>query len=361
LAGREQNRQDKTRICPFCRMEISVFATKCFHCGERVDPPRTDQRHFSMEDLGGRRTTKYAPSESVMAALETFRAELIGDIQSDKEGAAGGQAGHSGERNNAPAPPESGLPSLDEHSRALASLHEESRPTGAFAQPYAQPGSSLSKRLGTVLAILIVLAVLAVGGFGLYRMQAGEEQEPAVVTMQVSPPNRAPQLLEEGKLLEALSAAREAIGLDASEKNKAIQKEVCDAIAAKAEEHLNAEPWHPEDLVRARELTSQAAIIDPDQSLLELEEKVKQEEYAYGMMLVRPEPERGGGTAKFRLNALSEAAQEAGDKFVTVETGEKFAGRFRLIQVGRSEAVVEDLLRNRRIAYYVSGNYAPAE
>ena len=76
---------------------------------------------------------------------------------------------------------------------------------------------------------------------------------------------------------------------------------------------------------------------------------------------VRPEPERGGGTAKFRLNALSEAAQEAGDKFVTVETGEKFAGRFRLIQVGRSEAVVEDLLRNRRIAYYVSGNYAPAE
>ncbi|HNZ19239.1 MAG TPA: hypothetical protein PKK44_12995, partial [Candidatus Hydrogenedentes bacterium] len=61
MTGRQANNSDKTRVCPYCRMEISIFATKCFHCGERVDPPRTDQRHFSMEDLGGRKSTNYAP------------------------------------------------------------------------------------------------------------------------------------------------------------------------------------------------------------------------------------------------------------------------------------------------------------
>ncbi|HPJ99075.1 MAG TPA: hypothetical protein PKW60_06280, partial [Candidatus Hydrogenedentes bacterium] len=81
MAGRASSNEDKTRVCPFCRREISIFATKCFHCGERVDPPRADQRHFSMEDLGGRKSTNYAPSESVMAALETFRAELTGELQ----------------------------------------------------------------------------------------------------------------------------------------------------------------------------------------------------------------------------------------------------------------------------------------
>jgi len=361
LADNEPTQRGKTRLCPYCRREISVFATKCFHCGERVDPPRSDQRHLSAEDLGGRQTTKYAPSESVIAALETFRAELVDDIESDK-GAVKDADLSSESAGGGETRTESGLPDLDERSKTLASLYEESRPSGAFAKGNALPQPSLLKRLGTVIAILIVVTVLGVGGFGVYSvMQQPEAKGSSTAVKPTFPPNQAPELLKEEKLLEALNEAREAISLNPSEKNKAIQNEVYEAIAAKVKEYLGGEPWAPKNLDRASELVTQAAIIDPDAFFQNLEKEVKREDYSYRMMLVRPEPERGRGVAKFRLHSLSEAAQKSGEEFVTVQEGEEFADRFLLVEVGRSEAVVKDLIRNRRLIYYLSGNFAVVE
>lgn len=359
MADSQSTGHDKTRICPFCRREISVFATKCFHCGERVDPPRTDQRHFSAEDLGGRQTTQYKPSESVMAALEIFRAELAENIESDKpvSSDSGVSSSGGGEKNDAQLV--SGLPPLDERSRTLATLHEESRPSGAFASVYTPARPSLVKRLGTVLAFLIGVIMLGVGGFGVYSLvQAPKAAGPPGPVEPEFPPNPAPALLEEGKLLDALNAAQEAFSLNPSEENAAIREEVRTAIAAKIQEYLTAEPWEPENLDRASELVTQAAIVDSAEIFQELEDAVKREEYAYNMMLVRPEPDRGRGVAKFRLHSLSEAAQKSGEEFVTVTEGEEFAGRFLLVEVGRSQAIVADLLRNRRLVYYLSGDFA---
>ncbi len=361
MLGNHADSQDKRRSCPYCRMEISVFATKCFHCGERVEPPRTDQRHFSTEDLGGLRGTNYAPSESVMAALETFRAELTGERD---EGAAQGsssKASSGGDSSSGGDISESGLPVLDERSKELASIHEESRPTGAFAAPYGLPKPSPGRRLANALAVLIVLAVLGVGAFGLYSMMQGQNVPPEpVIEESERPPNRAPALLEEGRLLDAVSAARDAVILADTSENKAIQQQAREALYNQVQQHITAAPWKAEDLDQAVELATQAAIIDPSDFFANLEGEVKKEEYTYRMMLVRPEPDGARGKARFRFHALSEAAIEAGDDSVTVEVGEEFAGRFRLVRVGRSEAEVEDLLRGRRIIYYLSGSFAPA-
>lgn len=356
MTGRQANNSDKTRVCPYCRMEISIFATKCFHCGERVDPPRTDQRHFSMEDLGGRKSTNYAPSESVMAALETFRAELTGEIQHSSGGAVTPTSG------GGDVPSESGLPTLDERSRQLASLHEESRPTGAFAQVYVYPRESAGRRLATYLAFVIVLAVLGVGGFGLYSLIKGRHPEPPPVVQEaVVPPNKAPQLLQEGKLLDALNAARDAVVSHETQENQTILAETRAAVRQEVEKLIETNPWTPEDLQRAVELATQAAIIDPCDELAELERYARNEDYAYGMMLVRPEPRGVTGKAQFRLNTLSEAAAQLGGDKITVEVGDEFAGRFELLRVGRSEAEVRDTLRDRRLIYSLAGTFTLAE
>jgi hypothetical protein len=209
-----------------------------------------------------------------------------------------------------------------------------------------------------MLAVVIVLAVLGVGAYGVYSMMS--EREPADVAKNeiLLPPNEAPELMEEGKLLEALDAAREAMVLNPTAENRAIQTEVREAVQAEVEGYLTADPWTPEDLERAIDIAIRAAVVDPCDFLSKLEHEVKREEYSYKMMLVRPEQGPGGGEARFRLNALSEAAMESGDDTVTVKVGEVFANRFKLIRVGRSEAIVEDTLRDRRLIYYLSGEFA---
>ncbi len=362
MQGRHPNSRDKTRMCPYCRMEISAFATKCFHCGERVEPQRWDQRHFTMEDLGGARKATYAPPDSVMAALETFRAELEGQRISDgghgSEPSAPSDEGSSsgGEASD------SGLPSLDERSQFLASLHEEARPTGAFARVCARPRPSLARRLGTIAAAIILLAALGLGGFGLYSITfARPGTVPAVPDLPQLPANEALELLKEGQLLDALDAARSAVVVHDTERNRAIQEEVRAAVKAEIHARLNADPWSPEDLEEAVRLAGMATIRDPGPFFTELEAEVKQEEYAYRMMLVRPEPRGRRGRARFRLHRQSEAAQELGEEFVTVGIGEEIAGRFRLIEVQRGRAKVEDLEKGRRLIYSVDGSFIPAE
>ena len=84
-------KDEKMRLCPTCRMEISVLATKCRYCGEEVGRPRDETRSLSISDLGGETVQHYAPSSSVMEALEAFRSEEDSEppIEDDDPAAAG--------------------------------------------------------------------------------------------------------------------------------------------------------------------------------------------------------------------------------------------------------------------------------
>ena len=74
-SGQEEFPEEKTRICPSCRMRISVLATRCLHCGESVGRPKDETRELSTQDLGGETIYHRAPSGSVIDALEAFREE----------------------------------------------------------------------------------------------------------------------------------------------------------------------------------------------------------------------------------------------------------------------------------------------
>src|SRR5690606_34714265 len=111
------------RLCPTCRMEIRVLATKCRFCGENVGRPRDEVRALSIDDLGGETIRHYAPSSSVMEAIEAFRSETEASNPQVDDAGRKSIFGRKGKKDATPAPTGAdGLPTLDERSQVLASL-----------------------------------------------------------------------------------------------------------------------------------------------------------------------------------------------------------------------------------------------
>ncbi len=120
-----ERKKDNMRLCPTCRMEISVLATKCRYCGEEVGRPRDESRALSIADLGGETVQHYAPSSSVMEALEAFRSETDSEPEVEEAPSSGILSRLSKKQEPPKAqkkPAGDGLPELDERSQALSSL-----------------------------------------------------------------------------------------------------------------------------------------------------------------------------------------------------------------------------------------------
>ena len=162
LGQPDKERPDKTRLCSSCRMEISVLATKCRYCGASVGRPRDEPRSLTIGDLGGEHFVHYAPSSSVMEALESFRAEETtsdggtADIQSDS-----GEDREGEEHSTA-------LPELDERSRALASVALPSQSSVSRYQKAPQKPTWMRK----VAYLGAFIAALALGPTGNLRAPA---------------------------------------------------------------------------------------------------------------------------------------------------------------------------------------------
>ncbi len=65
--------EDELRLCPVCRMSISVWATRCRFCGEEVGRPKREEKKLTMRDLGAPKQAAYKQSEEVRKALDDFR------------------------------------------------------------------------------------------------------------------------------------------------------------------------------------------------------------------------------------------------------------------------------------------------
>jgi len=76
--------REKDRLCPLCRMPISILATKCRYCGELVGRAREKDRKLSVLDIGGS-APSCAPGEEVVDAFEAFRQEELTAV-AQKEG-----------------------------------------------------------------------------------------------------------------------------------------------------------------------------------------------------------------------------------------------------------------------------------
>lgn len=328
----EQPRDEKTRLCQSCRMEISVLAVKCRFCGETVERPRQETRKLTIEDLGGERPRDYSPSSDVLNALESFREEMAGP--SSQQNARGGD-----------------LPPLDEQSKAMASAVSYYAPAAPPA-PERAPGEAWKRKLAYVGAFAAGLLVLYLGGLQVGAMvREYREEQPPPDTFQ----SQAPALMEQGApAVEILEAAAEAVRHESTPAHRAQLEEARALVVDEVEGLLNSEPWEQSDLQQAGALANRAYSVDSGNPMSRLRDMVNEERWAYNMLL--KDIEESAGEAEARLSLLHPYEE---DREVTVRAGDVVADRFRISSINPREnhvRMVDTLRDDRSLTLDLTGN-----
>lgn len=336
MAGEDLPREDKLRLCPSCRMEISSLAVKCRYCGEEVGKPKLEQRTLSIDDLGGESVYHRAPAGSVIEALEAFRVEAgleMGDGAQAPDASA--NAGGSG----IGVGPD-GMPVLDEDplgeqsgsgwNSSITSVHKRRPPT-------------VQERIRTVGLVVGVIAVLAFcgvkapGWIEAYRSSHADAAPLPFV-------NKAPGILERGgPPLEALRAAAEAIRFENSAQHKSSRDKALERLIEQVEGLLNAKPFNQDNLTRASGLMAKAVSIHPSSKAIAAAEEVNSDNAVYKMSLIGVD----GEVATFMSND---------SQLMDVEEGDVLAKRFRVRLVDPRSVTLDDTLRgNRTVRFKVGG------
>ena len=327
-------KSEKSRICPSCRMQISVLAVKCRFCGEEVGKPKEEQRTLSINDLGGEIVHHRAPSGSVMEALEAFRVES--GLEDDESGLSG-QAGESGDLSD------DVVPMVDEdifdseyvstQNSAITSVYKKRAPT--FQERF--------KVIGLIVGSFTLLAFIGAQLPGWIDARRGDAD--AVVTTYV---NRAPGILERGgPSINALQAAVDAIAFEDSAPHRKSAEDALSALIDEVHGLLAASPFDQLNLSSASSLTTRAIDLYPSERTVELAEEVKDDSTAYKMNLINIDRETKMAT--FQPN-------KRGSPHMDVKQGDILAGRFRVRLVSNSVVLLEDQLRgNRTVRVEVGG------
>lgn len=325
---------EKSRICPSCRMQISVLAVKCRFCGEEVGKPKEEQRTLSINDLGGEIIHHRAPSGSVMDALEAFRVET---------GLEGDESGVPGESDGAGNLSEDGVPKVDDDA---FSSEFDSATKSSITSVYEKRPPTIQERfksIGLIVGAITVLVFLGAKMPDWIDTYRGEAE--AVPTTYV---NKAPGILERGgPPIEALRAAVDAIKFEDSAPHRKSAEDALYALADQVHGLLNASPFEQSNLSNASRLTTRAMSIYPGERTVELVEEVKGDSALYKMLLIKIDRETK--TATFKPNA-------PGSPLMQVKKGDLLAGRFHVRLVTTRGVTLEDQLRRNRIVRFELGS-----
>lgn len=352
LGSTEGRGPDKMRLCPTCRMEISILATKCRFCGEDVGRPREEQRKLTVEDLGGETIEHYAPSSSVMEALEAFRSEeaLRRKQTGQKKSSIFSRQSRVEQVPSVGQPLKTGLPPLDAYSRSLAS-------TGGLSRTSVVAKRRVNRRVSRTFSaspwmrmVLWVLAAAVAAALLYLALMKGVPRIRALVLARSSPTVDAPQnpaavmLESDASPLEILEAAV----THQRRYDNAENREIVEKAAARVEEYvaglLAKNPYDRENLRQAWDMASKAHAVSPTNRLLDLKNRVSAEVRIYSAMLVNAEPEAKPPHAVLRI-----VDSDMNETEVTVREGESFLeGRFQLTLVKRDEVCLVDTAYGER-------------
>ena len=324
-------------------MEISVLAVKCRFCGESVGRPRDETRSLSIDDLGGETIRHYAPSSSVMEAMEAFRSEhdFKSNPPEDIVPERKSLFGISGKKKTGPGNADNeGMPQLDERSQALASLAMPTTKPTTFKKP---KGPSLATRAIQIGGILLGVIVLLFVANLAYKSLTKPAVEPSRANR-----NPAEDILARGgdpKL--AVIEASKALRAENHSRNKEILDEAHKKFKEKVYGMLDASPWTQDSLrVASREVT-EAFNADSSPPIRNLKEEVDAETFAYQMSLLAVDEDKNEATF-----GLSQAASSSGGQRATVKVGDIINGRFKVTSIKSDKAQVEDTQRNNRPLTY---------
>jgi len=324
--------KEKQRVCPSCRMQISVLATKCRYCGEEVGKPKEETRTLSIHDLGGESVHHRAPSGSVMEALESFRVE---ETLSSSD-----------------------LPQLDPSSLDLSMGGGSAQSSGTSSTfgssprastPAKRPANKIPLIAGIVGAVVVV-AVLALAAPKLMGSFGGKEVDANVPTYV----NRAPGILDDGgPAIEALQAAVEAIGHEDSGRNREVAEMAAQALHDEVHALLNKTPFEMENIREASSLASRGSQLYASAITKDLLDETSDDTRSYTMTLLRFDKDTD--SAVFGLN-------DGSGKEASVRAGGTLAGRFKVdrVQAGLGKVILMDTKRGNRRVVFKSGSKAQA-
>lgn len=317
--------QDQTRMCPTCRMPISILATRCRHCGETVGRPRKAEEKFTVQDLGGEATSEYTVSGDLMDAMESFRMELSSEdsakVHQDKSNRwfSRESKGQSGDRKSQYSDIELPSGNLDDLANAdISYATPPPRPSTNTTRTQRKDHTKLYIAVGVVVAVVIVFVFF---GSSIKEMVSPPPE------VRVEYDNRALNMIEAGRpTIEALEEARNALNHSISDANKAIAAQVREKFIAEISAILNARKYEKAPLEEALRQTTRAADIDPDDSLQGLLDQVNKDLNYHRFLLMNIDTENG--TATFELNNPM-----AGEKQQTVAEGDMLQGRFKVDRI----------------------------
>jgi len=324
----DDNEKDSMRLCPTCRMPISVLATRCRHCGEEVARPRREEKQLTLKDLGGEQTTNYTVSGNVMDALELFREEQLSAQEVERQQREQASGTWFGRKQGAPERPGGGhsndMPELDANSRDLAGL-DMLGDLGSSATRRKAPRRNLGPtpqerliQIGGVVVGLIVMYFVATWGWGRYQDYQVEQEalrNPAYTSEALS-------MLAAGKpVIECLQEAVRAVRQTDSPENRDALEQTRARVVDDINKLLNGAAYSRDELDKASMLASRAALEDGEFSIQALDAAVKSEIAAYSLILLSLDVKTQ--RAKFKLHdpSVAQAEQEVG-------VGDYVGGRF---------------------------------
>lgn len=348
----ETREQDQTRLCPTCRMPISILAIKCRHCGASVGRPRKEQAELTVEDLGGERRTSYTLSGNVIDALEAFRAEAetqreIEALQKSQSGTWFGRGKKEQQQkiDQLRTRLDSGLPSLDPLAEDLsASLSRSASSSGIRKKTVALPpaGPAITKKLFTFAAVtagLVLLVLFTSMAYGRIRQYLDERNR---VPDRVS---QAQEMLNAGKpSIDALKEAVAACAESNTERNRESLQMARTVFMRDIERKLDEKEYSRVSLDEASKMVGEAFAIDRDAAMTRTYEMVQKEVADHHMRLMGAEGGPSGDkTAKIQIQTSSTTTE-----VVTVAVNDLIQGRFRVTLIANDYVLMKDAKRHER-------------
>lgn len=343
---------EEMRLCPTCRMKVSVWATKCHHCGEEVGRPRREELKLTLKDLGGESKTTYAPSGNVTGALESFRVEEASSVEAllasrRKVGLLDRLLG----RTPPPPPPKRpahGMLELDEYSRNLTNSILEDMPSSSSqsisrAQLPSPQAGGLVERFRVIAMVLVALVVLYFGGNFVWT-KVNDFIEARNSANKVIYNNRAPEMLASNEEpIVALEEAMTALSINNTDENMRIASDVRSLVLKEVDDLMNANPWRRADQDKAYDIMQRAIKVDHDPAVREKFESVSRDVSQFKFVL--KSVDSTGTKATFRLNN-----PEFGEE-VTVSLADRVMDRFIVALITSREVQLnDDRVSGRRLA-----------